>query len=251
VSTTIFCLDIFVAALDRFSSEEGQWAQEELQHLVYAISHDMGAPLRAVVSFAQIMKEKYAHTLDDEGQSYLAFIVEGGEKAQAMLAGLLQYSRVETQAKPFASVDMAPLAAQALTTLRSTIEATKATIEVGTLPSVMGDAAQLLQLFTALLDNALKFHTSGSAPRIGFTAEQEEGLWKFRMEDNGIGIAPEHRARIFELFKRLHSNEEYPGVGVGLTLARKIIRHHGGDMGVEASPSGGCCFYFTLPAEEV
>ena len=222
-------------------------ANDELQAFVYTISHDLGAPLRAVVSFSDMLAEKYAGKLDERGLRYLEFVLEGGHKAQAMLAGLLEYSRVATQAAPFAPVECGRVVGRCLHALADQIKESEAKVEVGPMPYVMGDGAQIFQVFAALLTNALTYHRPDAPPHIRLLAWTEGDHWKIAVRDNGIGVDPRFVGRIFEMFKRLHTDEEYPGAGMGLTLARRIVERHGGAIGCQPAEGGGTEFWFTLP----
>jgi len=223
-------------------------AQNELNSFVHTVSHDLGAPLRAVTSFSGLLKGKYAGKLDEKGELYLSFVMEGGHKAQAMLSGLLQYSRLETQTKPMGPVDLHDLLSQCHADLRDKIAAANAALHIGALPTVIADSAQYYQLFMALLDNALTYRKADGGPsHIYISVEDLDTFWKFKIDDNGIGITPANQDRVFQIFKRLHSDEQYPGSGIGLALAKKIAERHGGTIGMATSPYGGAQCWFTLP----
>jgi len=221
--------------------------RNEYKEFVYVVSHDFGAPLRAVVSFSKILADQYEHALDEKGVRYLRFITEGGEKMQAMLAGMVQYSRLNTQQSQPEPLEAAAVIGKCHAALREKIAACKGTISVsGELPEITMDAAQCLRLFLAVIDNALTYHAKGVTPQVRIAAQDAGNAWKFRVEDNGIGIAAADTARVFEVFKRLHTDDEYPGIGMGLALARKIVRLHGGEIGIDPGKNGGSVCWFTL-----
>lgn len=222
-------------------------AQQELQHFVYSVSHDLQAPLRALVNFSHLLKRDYSGKMDDRAQHYLHFIIDGGEKAQAMLDGLLQYSRLSTQMKPLEPVDSGVTVGTVLQEMREVIERKQAKVTVETLPAVLADEKQLKILLSALIGNALLYHPPEEVPVLSIRAQKKGDKQEFCVQDHGIGIAPEFHARIFELFKRLHLDSEYPGVGMGLTLAHKIVERHGGEIRVFSEGAKGVSFYFTLP----
>ena len=218
----------------------------EFKDYAYAVSHDLSAPVRAMVEFSRMLVEENAAALSADGREYLSLIVENGEKLQAMMDGLLQYSRLNTMAKPFTSVSIARLVEDCRTVLAPLIAQTGATFHIGALPTLTVDMEQVMLLFHALIHNAMTYRREGRAPHIVIGAEEKNGVWVFTVADNGIGIAEAHREKIFKLFRRLHTDEECAGIGVGLTLAEKIVRRHGGSIGVEQNPNGGSIFTFTL-----
>jgi light-regulated signal transduction histidine kinase (bacteriophytochrome) len=232
---------------DQTLQHELETIKHEFNDFTYTVSHDLGAPLRAVVSFSKLIMEKYENSLDEKGKRYLDFVLTGGQKAQSMLQGLLQYSRLHTQANPHKPVAVSDIIHQCRTVLKDKISACGADLAVdGLLPTVEADPEQLLTLFAALLDNALTYHKPGAPPTICVGATEQAGNWQFMIRDNGIGISQAHSARIFDLFKRLHTDEEYPGIGMGLTLARRIVDLHGGAIEAIPGEHGGTVIRFTL-----
>lgn len=222
--------------------------REEFHSFSYHVSHDLNAPLRTVVQFSTRLKEKYGSTLDERGKHYLEYVLAGSRKAQAMLEALLRYSRLNSEARPFESlVDMNTLAGECLYALRDKVQRTGATVEIAALPPVSGDPHQLAQMFFHLLDNALTFHAPGLAPRVRIEAQPEGESWRFHVADEGIGIDTGLQGEIFTIFRRLHGDEEYPGLGMGLALAHKIAERHGSLITVDSAPGKGARFSFTLP----
>lgn len=226
-------------------SQELTRSNAELEQMAYVASHDLQEPLRMVTSYLQLLVQRYGGRLDTDAHEFIGFAVDGAKRMQALIDDLLTYSRVGTKAKPLEPVDCTPVVETALRSLRMVIEESGAQIEYGTLPTVLGDAAQLAQLFQNLIANALKFRAD-QPPRIQIRAEREDGFWRFEVQDNGIGIAPEYFDRIFVMFQRLHSRSTYPGTGIGLAICKKIVERHGGRIWVESEPGQGALFKFTL-----
>jgi light-regulated signal transduction histidine kinase (bacteriophytochrome) len=225
-----------------------QLSNEELQRFAYVASHDLQEPLRSIISFTQLLERRYRGKLDTDADEFIGFIVEGGNRMQQLITDLLQLSRVETKAKPLAPTDAGEVAADALRLMETPIREAGATVTVGEMPTVMADAAQLAQVFTNLVGNALKYRRPDVPPEIRISAERADGFWRFAVEDNGIGIEEQYFDRIFVIFQRLHTREAYEGTGIGLAVVRKIVERHGGRVGVESVPGRGSTFFFTLPA---
>ena len=222
-------------------------SNEELQRFAYVASHDLQEPLRSIISFSQLLERRYKGTLDADADEFIGFIVDGGLRMQQLIQDLLQLSRVETTAAPLAPTDAGEVVADALRLLETPIREAGATVEVGALPTVMADAAQLGQVFSNLVGNAIKYRREGVPPVVRVSAEREGRSWRFSVADNGIGIEAEYFDRIFVIFQRLHTRDEYPGTGIGLAVVRRIVERHGGRTRVESSPGEGSTFSFTLP----
>ena len=223
-------------------------SNEELQRFAYVASHDLQEPLRSIVSFSQLLKRRYGGKLGEDADEYIGFIVEGGNRMQALIRDLLQLSRVETNARPLVPTNTGEVVADALRLMETPIREAGATIEVGELPVILADAAQLEPVFANLVGNALKYRRPDVPCRVRISAERANGLWRFSVADNGIGIEEEYFDRIFVIFQRLHTREEYEGTGIGLAVVRKIVERHGGSIRVESVPGEGSTFVFTLPA---
>jgi PAS domain S-box-containing protein len=226
-------------------SQELARSNAELEQMAYVASHDLQEPLRMVASYLQLLEQRYDGKLDADAHEFIGFAVDGAKRMQSLIDDLLAYSRVGTRAEPLEPTDSAAVVARALHSLRVTIGESGAHIECAGLPWVMGDEAQLTQLFQNLIGNAIKFRGE-ETPRIRVWAEPDDGFWRFAVQDNGIGIAPEYSERIFQMFQRLHSRSKYPGTGIGLAICKKIVERHGGHIWVEAAPPG-TVFKFTLP----
>lgn len=236
------------AALERAASELRR-SNEELERFAYVASHDLQEPLRMVASYTQLLARRYGDKLDEPAKEFIAFAVDGAQRMQAFIQDLLLYSRVSTRGRPFERLEMGSLVARVLENLRLSISEKKAEIVVGALPTVKGDRLQLTQLFQNLVSNALKF--SAERPlKIEISAARREGEWEFTVRDNGIGLDPADSERIFVIFQRLHTRQEYDGTGIGLAICKKIVERHGGRIWVESRKGEGAAFHFTL-AEEI
>ncbi len=230
----------------RHTAAELEQSNIELQQFAYIASHDLRAPLRGISGFAQFLQQEYQGKLDSTADEYLDQIVSGAQRMQQLITDLLAYSRVESRSRPFAPVDLAEVFDDAVDLLRAETEDARGAVTRGELPTVLGDPAQLSQLLQNLISNGLKYHDD-APPLVHVTAERSDSGWTIAVRDNGIGIDAKHHERIFEIFLRLHTNEKYPGTGIGLAVCRRIVLRHGGRLWVESQVGHGSTFYFTLP----
>ncbi len=221
-------------------------SNRDLEQFAYIASHDLQEPLRAVAGFTTLLEQRYQDKLDEKADSYIRFIVDGVSRMQALINGLLEYSRVNTRGGVPEPVPADRALQEALANLRTAIEQSGAVVTVTPLPTVRADLAQLTHVFQNLIENALKFR-SERRPEIEIGARPEDGFWRFWTRDNGIGIDPRYADRIFLIFQRLHTRDKYPGTGIGLAICKRIIERHGGKIWVESQPGQGSTFYFTLP----
>ena len=233
------------------ASEDLLRSNHELELFAYVASHDLQEPLRMVASYTQLLQRRYQGKLDATADEFIHFAVDGAKRMQAFISDLLQYSRVGTRGKTFAPVDLNEVARRIQANLRIAIEESGTQLTTDPLPTLAGDDLQLTQLFQNLVSNAIKFRNKDQPPRIQISARQEGEHWQFSVADNGIGIAPEYFEKIFVIFQRLHTREEFTGTGIGLALCKRIVERHGGRIWVESEPGRGTVFYFTLPAKEV
>ncbi|ADB61237.1 PAS/PAC sensor signal transduction histidine kinase [Haloterrigena turkmenica DSM 5511] len=222
-------------------------SNERLEQFAYAASHDLQEPLRMVTSYLQLLESRYADAFDEDGREFLEFAVDGADRMRAMIDGLLEYSRVETRGDPFEPTDLNDVLEDVRSDLQLQIEESGAEITTEDLPRVNGDVDQLRQLFQNLLSNAIIYSGEGS-PRVRVDARRRGRQWVISVEDNGIGIDPEDQERIFTVFDRLHSREEYEGTGIGLALCERIVERHGGEIWVDSEAGDGATFSMTLPA---
>lgn len=223
-----------------------QQSNDRLTQFAYAASHDLQEPLRMVSTYLQLLEDQYRDDLDEDARTYIDFAVEGADRMREMVDDLLAYSRVEQTDGEHQPVECDTVLERVTDDLQVQIEENDAAITVESLPTVTADGEQVEQLFQNLISNAIKY-SGDEPPRIEISADQRNDRWVFSVADNGIGIDPEKTDRIFEVFKRLHSDDEYPGTGIGLSLCQEIVENHGGDIWVESEPGEGSTFYFTLP----
>jgi signal transduction histidine kinase len=225
----------------------------ELEQFAYMASHDLQEPLRMVIGYLKLLERDYKGRLDADADEFIAYAVDGAARMEALINDLLKYSRMDIQEKTFESIDCAEVLQVVLTNLQLSIEETGTKITSDDLPTLMADEVQLTQLFQNLISNAIKFRGE-DPPEIHIGVEQldrdsddEAAHWLFSVCDNGIGIDPKQTERIFMIFQRLHTREEYQGTGIGLAMCKKIVERHGGRIWVESKPGNGSTFYFTIP----
>lgn len=199
-----------------------------------------------VASYLQLLRSRYGGKLDGDADEFIEFAVDGAKRMQSLINDLLEYSRVGTRTAPMRPTNLGEVLQLTEANLRAAIDETRAQVIVGQLPTVVADPGQLLQLTQNLIANAIKFR-GAAAPVIHIGATRGLREWEISVRDNGIGIEPRHAERIFQIFKRLHPANEYPGTGIGLAISRKIVERHGGRIWVESKPGEGATFRFTLP----
>lgn len=223
-------------------------SNRELEQFAYVASHDLQEPLRMVASYLKLIERRYKEKLDKDGHEFIDFAVDGAKRMQRLIQDLLSYSRVGTKAKPFAPTECEAVYKEATKNLKVIIEEHKANVNHDSLPKVSADKGQLIQLFQNLIGNALKF-CKNRTPDIHVSAKQDDKNknWIFGIKDNGIGIASEYQERIFQIFQRLHTRDEYEGTGIGLAVCKKIVERHGGKIWIESEVGKGTTFWFTVP----
>ncbi|NIR28195.1 MAG: PAS domain S-box protein [Gammaproteobacteria bacterium] len=221
-------------------------SNEELEEITYALSHDLQEPLQLVSRYAHLIAERYGGELDAEARPLIEHLTGSAERMQSLIDAVLDYSRLGTEERRFKPLDLGAAVDEAVENLRGAIDEVEARVEREDLPTVMADDRQIVQLFQNLIGNAIKFR--GDEPlRIRIAAQAREDEWLVSVEDNGIGVEPRHAERIFAMFQRLHTQQEYPGTGIGLAVCKKIVQRHGGEIWVRSEPSKGSTFYLTLP----
>jgi PAS domain S-box-containing protein len=233
------------------ANTELERSNRDLEQFAYIASHDLQEPLRMVASYTQLLADRYGEKLDQDAREFIGYAVDGATRMKRLIEDLLAYSRVTTKARPAAIVDTSNAFSLALRNLQAVILEADAEVTCGDLPPVqLADAGQITQLFQNLVGNAIKFRTPGLPPRVHIDASrdpQNPGEWLFRVTDNGIGIAPKFFDRVFMIFQRLHTRQEYPGTGIGLALCQRIVERHGGRIWIESELGKGSTFLFTLP----
>lgn len=220
---------------------------EATQQVMYAASHDLREPARMVSSFGGLLEERYRDQLDERGRRYLDRVTGAGARLHALLDGLLSLSRLTTHAGDRLTVDCGALIARILAVHEKRLESARGRVVVGPLPTVSGEPRQLETLFRALIENAL-LYCGEAPPEVRIDAEATEEGWRFRIADQGIGIAESEHARVFGVFEKGFPHHPEAGVGLGLTLARRIVERHRGRIWLESEAGKGCTVYVELPA---
>jgi PAS domain S-box-containing protein len=227
-------------------ARELERSNAELAEFAYVASHDLSEPLRTITGYLQLLHRRHADTLVDEANDYVARAIDSAGRLRTMIDDVLAYSRAGRSERPAEPVDTESIVAAFAVNVAATREPPPR-IEWNGLPTVAGEARQLTQLLQNLLSNAIKFVPPDTVPRVHVRAEREEAWWRFTIDDNGIGIDPHDAEQIFGMFQRLHTRDSYPGTGIGLAIARKVVEHHGGRIWAEPRPEGGTRMAFTLP----
>ncbi|MFA5938645.1 MAG: PAS domain S-box protein [Sinimarinibacterium sp.] len=222
-------------------------SNRELEQFAYIASHDLRAPLRSITGFAQLLNKKHGASLAPEAAEFLGYITQSAKQMQSLIDDLLMFSRVSRTELTLVPVDCEALLVKVERQLKATIDARSARVTHDPLPTVLGLEHELMQLFQNLITNGLKFQPADS-PSVHIGVQPEGPGWHFTVADRGIGIAPEYHDKIFLIFQRLHTADEYEGTGVGLAICKKIVEHHGGRIWVESTPGQGSTFHFTLTA---
>lgn len=219
----------------------------DLEQFAYVASHDLQEPLRKVISFCQLLQNRYGGQLDERADQYIDYAVDGARRMQDLINDLLAFSRVGRLTRDHEPAALDEVLAQALKNLGPAIEESGATVEVGEMPTILGDPILLVSLFQNLIGNAVKFRRPEVDPVVRIDAERRADAWTVRVTDNGIGIEPEFGERVFVIFQRLHGKEAYSGTGIGLAMCRKIVEHHGGTIHIEQPDGPGTRFVLTFP----
>ena len=221
-------------------------SNEELEQFAYVASHDLQEPLRKIKSFTELFEQHFKGKIDEKADKYIYYIVDSAARMQGLIGDLLSYSRLSSQGKTFKMTSCEKVLDFAIGNYQMAIKESNAEITHDKLPSIVADESQLIQVFQNLIGNAIKF-SGEKSPRIHISAKEEYNEWIFSVQDNGIGIEAKYGERIFIIFQRLHSRQESPGSGIGLSICRKITERHGGRIWVESKPGEGSTFYFSIP----
>ncbi len=227
-------------------------SRKEIEQFAYIASHDLQEPLRSISSFTRLLANRYKEKISPEADEFIDYILNGTIRMQNMINDLLTLSRVERTGNKFKTTNVNEVLKHVLSNLHNLIIENKVTINIEDMPIVNADESQLIQLFQNLIENGIKFHNKGTLPQIDISAIQDssKNQWIFSVKDNGIGIDPKNFNKLFVIFHRLHSKDEYPGTGIGLAICKKIVDRHEGEIWVESKPGYGSTFFFSIPIRE-
>ncbi|ADG74475.1 multi-sensor signal transduction histidine kinase [Cellulomonas flavigena DSM 20109] len=231
-------------------AEELRRSNRDLEQFAYVASHDLQEPLRKVASFTQLLQKRYSGQLDERADQYIDFAVDGAKRMQRLIQDLLGFSRVGRVAGDVVPVDLAAALERAQDQLSERIDEAGAAVTHDELPVVMGEERLLVQLFQNVVGNAVKFRHPDRPPRVHVSARRTDDAWEIEARDNGIGIDPQYAERVFVIFQRLHAKDVYDGTGIGLSLCKKIVEHHGGRIWIPDTDGEGTTIRWTLPVVE-
>jgi PAS domain S-box-containing protein len=229
-------------------ARELERSNAELAEFAYVASHDLSEPLRTITGYLQLLRRRFGTELAPEADEYVDAAISSASRLRTLIDDLLAYSRAGRSPRPPDPVDVGEIVTTIATNVTVAYDPPPQ-IACDGLPTLHGDARELRQLFQNLISNAVKFVAPDTVPRVRVSAEQHGPWWQIAVDDNGIGIDPEQSERIFGMFQRLHGRETYPGTGIGLAIARKVVEHHGGRIWAEPGPQGGTRVAFTWPGD--
>jgi light-regulated signal transduction histidine kinase (bacteriophytochrome) len=218
---------------------------KDLEQFAYLASHDLQEPLRTVSNYMQLFAEDYIEQLDDNAKKYLTSVNNATSRMSVLIKSLLDFSRLGRD-KKLITLNCKKIIDEVLADLEIRIKTSQASIEVTEMPEILAYESELRQLFQNLINNAIKFQRPNLKPKIKISATEVDHKWKFAVSDNGIGIAPEHFERVFGIFQRLHTKDEFEGNGIGLANCKKIVELHNGEIWLDSKLGEGTTFYFTL-----
>ncbi|MFC0526559.1 sensor histidine kinase [Phytohabitans kaempferiae] len=228
-------------------AEELMRSNRDLEQFAYVASHDLQEPLRKVASFCQLLQRRYAGQLDERADQYIAFAVDGAQRMQRLINDLLAFSRIGRMTSGFTEVDLNALMADVASQTESARNYANGELTWSELPTVLGEQALLTTLLANLVSNSIKFRHPDRPPKVHVSARRVGEEWEISCQDNGIGVEQEFADKIFVIFQRLHAKDSYPGTGIGLAIAKKIVEYHGGRIWVAPEPGEGTVIKFTLP----
>ena len=220
---------------------------EELKSFATLAAHDLKEPSRTISSFMKLLKAKYSNSLDDKGMQYINYAVDAGGRMNNLISDLLEHTKIGTDDVEFERVDTQKLIGEVVDLHEAILSEKNAKVVFDNLPAILGQKTTVRLLFQNLISNALKYHKKEEPPLIKISAKEKGKFYEFKIEDNGIGIEPKYHDKIFLMFRRLHTRKEYAGTGMGLATCKKIVQHHGGEIGLTSEVGKGSAFYFTLP----
>ena len=221
-------------------------SNEELERFAYICSHDMQEPVRLINSYTEVLEHKYRQSFDENGRKYIGIITSHAQHLRKLISDILAFSRVGREEIVLEKVDMEAILTETMEEFESTITEKHAVITHGKLPTIHTSSTLVRMLFQNLISNALKFNDGSKSPEIHIDAEKRPDEWRFSVQDNGIGIDPRYRDKVFAIFQRIHRRDEYPGAGIGLSACHKYLNLCGGTLWFESTPGKGSIFYFTL-----
>jgi light-regulated signal transduction histidine kinase (bacteriophytochrome) len=233
----------------RQTAEELTRSNRDLDMFASVASHDLQEPLRMVSSYVELFSERYRGKLDERADKYISYALDGVQRMSTLISDLLSYSRVNTRGEPPRKICSQDALEVALKNLHTMIDQSQAEITYDPLPIILADKAQLAQLFQNLVGNAVKYCFPGQRPQVRISVTEDGQWWRFSVSDNGIGFDPKYEERIFLIFQRLHTRDEYPGTGIGLAICKRIVERHGGRIWATSEPGKGSTFCFTVPRE--
>jgi light-regulated signal transduction histidine kinase (bacteriophytochrome) len=222
-------------------AQELERSNAELAQFAHVASHDLSEPLRMVSSYLQLLRRRYHGEIDEDADAFIDYAVEGAQRMRTLIEDLLAYSRAGRAEREPVPVDLTAVVGEVASTF-----AAQGEIDWGPMPTIVGDPAQLRQLFQNLIGNGVKFVAEGVTPRVRVAAERAGETWRIAVEDNGIGIDPQNAEKVFGMFQRLHTRDEFEGTGIGLAVCRKVVQLHGGEIRAVPLQQGGTRFEFTL-----
>lgn len=222
-------------------------SNQELEQFAYITSHDLSEPLRTVASYTQLLERRYSHQFDSDARDFMAYIVGGVQRMKALMDALLLYSRIGRRELAKQAVPLDRALDDALARLAPVVQSSNATVHREPLPAVLGDRAELSQVFQNLVGNALRYRTEGVAPLVSVSARDGGAEWIIEVQDNGIGIEPQYFQRIFMIFQKLHPRDHSEGTGIGLAICKRVVERHGGRISVASAPGRGATFAVHLP----
>jgi light-regulated signal transduction histidine kinase (bacteriophytochrome) len=223
-------------------------SNEDLEQFAYVASHDLQEPLRKVASFCQLLQRRYAGRLDERADQYISFAVDGAHRMQRLINDLLEFSQIGRGERDLVPVDLDVVANAAAEMFRTPVATSGGEVTITDLPVAFGEEEMLVTLMTNLVSNAVKFQREGTPIRVTLSGRAVGDFWEITCADNGIGIDPQFAERVFVIFQRLHTRDVYPGTGIGLAIAKRVVEHHGGRIWVDTEAEvDGTVIRFTLP----